>query len=332
MSIGKEFDGGVRNSTNFEGETDARNAIKSKDYSNKLEDDNEKKKIEELKLQISEKKYIYNQSLKSFENKLRVNYETTKQNLQKYDVQAIEFSWLFISDDRKRFLDSLARSPDLEIFSLKIVENIIQLMWTYYRIVIFAFSLIPFLIYFVTFLIYATWIQREKSKESDKTGRYHQGNYALCALILLMVILNTVLEGKKIVYVINQMFKSEFTLRPVYKFFSSMWNIINISSLILNAFVVIADLSGLKERNLVPCLAIATLLMWFRLFYFGRMSSRTAGMVRMIYSVFTKIGNFLIILLIMVLGFANIFFIMSRIENNGFIGDSYWDALTYSYL
>jgi heme/copper-type cytochrome/quinol oxidase subunit 4 len=111
-----------------------------------------------------------------------------------------------------------------------------------------------------------------------------------------------------------------------------MWNIINISSLILNAFVVIADLSGLKERNLVPCLAIATLLMWFRLFYFGRMSSRTAGMVRMIYSVFTKIGNFLIILLIMVLGFANIFFIMSRIENNGFIGDSYWDALTYSYL
>jgi hypothetical protein len=52
----------------------------------------------------------------------------------------------------------------------------------------------------------------------------------------------------------------------------------------------------------------------------------------MLYQIFVKIVNFLIILGLMVLAFANTFFIIARIEDTGFAGDSIWRAITFSYL
>jgi hypothetical protein len=59
---------------------------------------------------------------------------------------------------------------------------------------------------------------------------------------------------------------------------------------------------------------------------------QTAKIIRILHQIFVKIVNFLIILGIMVLAFANTFFIIARIEDTGFAGDSFWRAITYSYL
>jgi hypothetical protein len=300
-------------------------------HGDKLEEDKEKEKIKGLRAERDAEQDMYNENLKNFEYDLKDNYEKTKQTLQKYDVQAIEFSWLFRSQDRKIFLTALGRSPDLEIFSVKLVENIISFMWTYYRIIIFLFSLLPYLIYFITFLIYGNWIQQDKFDESSETGEYHVVDYILAVIIILMIIFNAYLEARRIMYAIMRARELK-TIAPVITYITSFWNFINVCSLVLNTVVVITDLAQQTERDIIPVLAIATLLMWFKLFYFGRMFKGLAGMVRMIHSVFMRLGNFMIILGVMILGFANMFYVMSRIQANGFIGDDFWDALTYSYL
>jgi hypothetical protein len=300
-------------------------------HENKLEEEREKGLIKELIEKEKEDNNQYENKLNKFEYDLKENYEKHKDSLQKYEVKAIEFSWLFKSEDRKKFLTELARSPDLEIFSVKLVENIVHFMWSYYRIVIFIFVLIPYLIYFVTFIIYGNWIQEQKYKEADNNGKFHQANYSLASIILVMAIASAAQEIKRLVYAIQVAIELN-SFQYVSAYFKSFWNIITIISIALNIFIVIADLSDYTERDIIPVLAIATLLMWFKLFYFGRMFKGLAGMVRMIHSVFMRLGSFMIILGVMILGFADIFYIMSRIQKNGFIGDDFWDALTYSYL
>jgi hypothetical protein len=265
------------------------------------------------------KMFLLDEEIKDFEKRKQAQYERTKQTLQKYDVQAIEFSWLFNHAHRKNFLKALTNTKDIEIFSLDIVKNILMFLWGYYRGVIFGIILIPFLIYFLTFILYASYINRRKEDETNKDGDYHRANDALIIIIFIGIIMSFILEVSKIIY----SYKS---------YLMSFWNIISLISLVLNFFVVTADLSGMGERTLLPPMAIAVLLMWIRFFYFGRVFLSTAWMVRMIYSVIKEIGYFLLIFFLMVIGFANVFFIIQRIENNNFAGDTFWKAITYSYL
>lgn len=88
----------------------------------------------------------------------------------------------------------------------------------------------------------------------------------------------------------------------------------------------------MSERNVVPMLAVGVLLMWLKLIYFGRMFLSTAWMVRMIYSVTSGLGNFILIFAIMVIGFANTFIIVARVSDPIFTGEGgFWDAIKYSY-
>ena len=276
-------------------------------------------KIEKQKEILLIEKEELDKEVNNFEKKSRELYERTKQSMKKYEVKAIEFSWLFKPQPRKRLLTALAKSSDIEIFSLEIIQMVLLFLWTYYKKVITLFVLLPFLLYFVVFILYATWIQQEKEAEEETDGSYHAANLALIIIILINIGINAVLELNKMTY-------------SVIEYFRSFWCLLSMCSLILNGFVVIADLAGLEKRDLIPVLAVAVLLMWCKLFYFGRVFLSTAWMVRMIYSIFVEIIYFLLVLGIMVVGFANTFFIIARIEDSGFAGDNYWRAIIFSYL
>ena len=86
--------------------------------------------------------------------------------------------------------------------------------------------------------------------------------------------------------------------------------------------------------------------MWLKLCYFGRMSFRTAWLVRMIMAVTTGMTYFILIFAISIFGFANSFLILSRMRDGGKITENdgvreiesyvlpeggYWDAIKFSY-
>lgn len=270
------------------------------------------------KTKLQKEKDVIDEETKKFDIERRQHYEKNKQTLSKYDVEAIEFSWLFEDHPRKMFLESLSETKELEFFSLPLIQNVLMFLWRYYKIVIYIFILIPFLVYFIAFILYATWINKQKAEEEDGNGRFHRANIALIVVICIGIGMSIILEFNKIIY-------------SILEYLTSFWNLVNFCSIGLNIAVVTTDLSEISKRDFVPLLAVAVLFMWIKLFYFGRVFLSTAWMVRMIYAIFANIGHFLFILAIMIIGFANVFYIEARIENTRFAGPDFWRALMHSY-
>lgn len=74
--------------------------------------------------------------------------------------------------------------------------------------------------------------------------------------------------------------------------------------------------------------------MWLRLFYFGRMFSSTATIVRMIIEISIDMIPFLVIVFILLAGFTNAFFIIANNTEGGgnrFTGDNFGVAFTYTW-
>ena len=178
--------------------------------------------------------------------------------------------------------------------------------------------LLPFLVYFISFLIYATYIYHEKEEENNKKDAWYSINTILIVIILICIIYNLLFELRKLLF-----YRS--------KYFRSYWNAINFVSIILNTFVLISDLGELSKDIVIQFLAVAVLLMWLKLLYFGRMFFSTAWMVRMIGSVTRDMIPFLIIFSISVISFANAYHIISRNGTPSVSGDNFFEAIVYSY-
>lgn len=116
-------------------------------------------------------------------------------------------------------------------------------------------------------------------------------------------------------------------------YFFSFWNLIDLTSLILNIAVIVCDLALLDEKSFIPISATAVSLMWFKVFYFLRIFSQTASLVRMIIEITLDMKWFLLIFLMAVIGFANSFFVIARNtdQEEFFTGKDMWYSMIYSY-
>jgi len=255
---------------------------------------------------------------KQLEKDLKKQREAKTKGLTRYEIQAIEFDWLFDDDNGKKFLIALAHTDDIEVFSVKIIQHIIFFLWSYYKMAIALWIMFPFILYFIMFIIYATFINNRKAVESDSNGNYHRTDLAFVIILLVLVAYNIYIEVRQMIY-----YK--------VKYFTTFWNLIDLTSLIMNAFVLIADLSKLNLTKFVPVLACAVLLMWLKLVYFGRMFLSTAWMVRMIFAVIYDLGYFLFVFGLMVLAFSNSFFVISRNNSPQFTGGDMGEAFKYTY-
>ena len=163
---------------------------------------------------------------KQLEEDLKKQKEAKKQGLSRYDIQAIEFDWLFDDNYGKKFLVALATTDDIELFSLDIIQKIVMFLWKFYRRAIFFQVLLPFLVYFITFILYATWINEEKFNEDSKYSSYWNANIAMVAFLLVIIVYQATIETRQILYYKMQYFKS-------------FWNLVDVCSLILNTVVII---------------------------------------------------------------------------------------------
>lgn len=256
--------------------------------------------------------------LKTLEEALELERKAQKeaavQGLRPYTIKAIEFDWIFDKNYGKKFLSALSKTEHTKIFELQIISDIVLYMWGYYRTQIIFQLLFPFIVYFAVFIMYASWISNRKSIENGSMGdTYYTINFIFLMFIIVMLIWNGYFNIRKLIY-----YK--------HKFFKSFWNWVDIGSFVLNLIVIIMDLKDKSYSKIVPVLSLATLLMYVKLIYFGRISRKTAWMVRMIYSVTIDIRYYLFIFVIMVLGFSNSFYIINKNGDhiNGYNSDGFY--------
>ena len=256
--------------------------------------------------------------LKKIKHERKIQKEAGKVGLTRWNVQAVEFDWLFDDDFGKKFLVSLANTNDIEVFSVEIVQNIVMFMWKFYRRAIAKWIMIPFLFYFITYIIYATWIKKGKDESDLKWGDYGRTDLAFCIILLIWFVYFIYIEFRQMIY-----YK--------IKYFTNFWNLIDICSLILNMFWVISDLCGLNTTKHIPVLACSVLIMWLKLVYFGRMLLSTAWMVRMMIGTVIDLRWFIFVFYLMMIGFSNVFFIISRVDSPQFTGGTFGKAIQYTY-
>lgn len=256
---------------------------------------------------------------KELEEDRKKEQEKLKKERQIYTVKAIQFDWLFNEKEGKSFLIALSKIEDIEIFGLNIISTIIMFIWGYYRTQIVIQVLIPFLLYFTVFILYSTWIKNKSDEENGDFGsKYFIVHFAMLIFLIIAILWMAYSELRQIIY-----YK--------WKYFSSFWNWVNFWSLGMSTAAVVTDFAGISKEDHIPILAIATLLMWLKLFYFGRIFLSTAWMVRMINAVTFDMRYFLLVFGIMVLGFANAFYVLSRNGSPQFTGENFWYAIIYSY-
>jgi hypothetical protein len=97
---------------------------------------------------------------------------------------------------------------------------------------------------------------------------------------------------------------------------------------------IVIDFMNLDySKYFVPVTSSAVLMLWLKLFYFGRIINATATIVRMIIEICKDIIPFLIIMILFILGFTNAFYIIA--QNNGggerFTSDNFALAIMWTW-
>ena len=247
------------------------------------------------------------------------NFDTSIAVEKRVEVKAIEFDWILKSHEGEEFLQRLSETDNLEYFQIDLIKNIIWFQWSYFLPRIIAALFIPFLAFFLLFILYTTWLINEKHEEEEDWGPWHRATFGVSLAILIF----------QAFFVYVEMHQLYFH-RLLY--FKSFWNILDIISIFLNVTVVILDLSGADEDDVNAVACIAVLVLWFRLFYLLRVFSETAYLISMIQAIILEMKYFVLALVIAILAFANTFYILGRnSDEENFSGDNIWDAFIFSY-
>lgn len=237
------------------------------------------------------------------------------------EVKAISFEWIFNEKEGAKFLQTLARSDTIDLFSLQIIRNIISFLWPYFRNKIIIYVFIPYLLYFSLFLIYSTYFHKRMIENNDaKWTNFGLANNLAVIVLLVFIAYFMLIESMQIV-------------SQKLSYFKSFWNLIDLTSLLFNLIILIMDLAGMYDRDLTTLMSIAVLIVWLKLFYFGRIFLATAAMIRMVIEIIYDMKYFLLILLLAIAGFGNCYYILaSNNTSEGFFtGSTYWRAFIYSY-
>ena len=89
-------------------------------------------------------------------------------------------------------------------------------------------------------------------------------------------------------------------------YFTDFWNLMDFSSLILNALYVFAELRNSFSENTINLIgAICIIIMWTKMFYWMRILKPFAAFIRIVTAIVKHIGVFSAMLLLVLIAFAN---------------------------
>ena len=89
-------------------------------------------------------------------------------------------------------------------------------------------------------------------------------------------------------------------------YFTDFWNLMDLTSLILNALYVYSEMRNSFSENTINLIgAICMIIMWTKMFYWMRLLKPFAAFIRVVSAIVKHIGVFSAMLLMVVVAFAN---------------------------
>jgi hypothetical protein len=95
-------------------------------------------------------------------------------------------------------------------------------------------------------------------------------------------------------------------------YFQDFWNMADMINYTMCTSVIILDSIGAHITLIRPIASICVIILWIKLFYFLRVFESTSRLIRMIIEIVNDMKNFMVVLIIGILGFANGFYILSQ--------------------
>jgi len=114
-----------------------------------------------------------------------MNIRQKKANLKRVTLRAIELDWILKGERSTSFLKELSETDNMEVFELDIIKDIIMFQWKYFSRAIMLKLFIPFLIYFVLFCVYTTYILERQYDAQETDNDYDMASYIIGSIILL---------------------------------------------------------------------------------------------------------------------------------------------------
>ena len=248
------------------------------------------------------------------------NELSEENSIKRVTVTGIEFGWIFDSQEGADFLQELSETENIRIFEHDIIKDIVLFQWSYIKIHIILKLLIPYLIYFLIFVLHVTYIIKNEHYESgNESGPYHISAWVFGSIILIFNVFWAYVEFTQMMF-----------HKSVY--FKSFWNLLDLSSVVLNTAVVIMEFSNAEFAQINRVSSVSVLILYFKIFYFLRIFFETGYLVRMIIEIVKDMRNFVLILLISVFAFANSYYILGRnSDSTNFAGENVAGAFVFSW-
>jgi Ion transport protein len=199
------------------------------------------------------------------------------------------------------FVDVAAVQRSTEMFQSNVVSAVIDLHWDMYCKKAHMYSLVLYLMLLTLFVLLTAYFQdMVQSTDHSIVTTAWMLQCIKCAIVLYLV-------SQEIV---------EAVAVKASKWLLDFWNVLDITAYTLTLIAVLKQATAADTTH--PALnttaniinATAAVLLWFKLLHFMRPYQSTGPLVMMIFEIIADIRTFLLILAIVVMGFANAFYVI----------------------
>ena len=240
--------------------------------------------------------------------------ETGNIQNRQVDAKMLNLDWLHATYKGKEkvgfseLIAELAEAPDEALFATELVVTLVEHFWSYYKRKIYIWAFLPYLIYFITTLLYVV--------QYSVLGIYVDifeltEEFFLRLLLIAMIFYFMVFE---IVCII----------RDGKYYFTDIYNLFDWGSFLLNFYVIYSTITNMdvdKDDFVKPDLlnqsrrfaaSILILLVWVKFFYWMRLFTATSFYVRLISETLADIQYFLILFIFILMTFGTCMEVMNE--------------------
>lgn len=182
------------------------------------------------------------------------------------DVKLLDLDWLFDYGNAQKFVWMLSLTSNEGLFKSKQVITVIDLLWEQYQNQIREKVFKPYVVYFVTTLIYFSFFLRA----SDQSWSYYLIEISLRVLVVMNMVFFEMLEYLQI------------SGAGVREYVTDAWNTFDQISFLANAATLVIHSYEVDDRIQKIVASFAMLMMYVKLFYWLRLFENTAAFIRIL--------------------------------------------------
>jgi hypothetical protein len=262
-------------------------------------------------------------------------------NVKRVKVEAIDFDWIFGENGKnaENFIRLLTQQDNTKMFVQKSIRVFIELLWEHYQPAIVRKVFFKYIFYLILVIGLSSQIAGAylhiltTGRNDDHAALYKVETVGFSVGILFFWLFFFKIEIQQLIQL-------------GWGYFGDTWNVIDMTSLVLNmSQIVTLNINVwagkiIIDANLIRAIgAVGCFVMWVKVFYWMRLFKSTAPFVTLIMTTLADIKVFMIMLIIIILAFANFYYILNlnaiadkATKDKPYVGDYGFNGVTNALI